>query len=302
MIVKSKTRRPLANPNMVAIADRLNSTVRSPVHPWFSHLPAPPELARTITLPARPTYIPPTKTTLFKSSDSVSAYYKLEAVAPPTPAVNGGFEIEFINPLPDELDSALTITFVCSRYSFCATLFSNIQSHRIDITNTYRSIQLLNPIENVDSTDPIQKAHAFLSIIRSLNISISEPLSVKSLEELQTHAEQIFFTSHEEDIVFSIPNDIVPPNTIVFKSTAVDHATAGGSFLEVKYHVHWGIAIRAGSYLPIIVQANGEVDALYHCVANNHFGSIRSLVYSDVPIEFICYSIRPHECPEIRIG
>jgi hypothetical protein len=249
-------------------------------------------VGKTTPISTRAAYVPPTKTTLFKSSDSVSAYYQLESVHPTTQSLNINLEIAFTNPLSNEIDSALTVAFVCSRYRFCAGLLNGIHSNPIDISNVYRSLQLLNPVSDAEEAGPTEKVQQFLTFLQFLNLSISGPKSVESLEELQALIEQGFLESHGEDIVFDIPDNVIPPDVVVVESTNVEQATAGAASLQVKYIAHWGIGVRAGHFLPIIVHANGEVDALYHCVTNNHFGSMKSLFYSDIPIRFICYSIR----------
>jgi hypothetical protein len=302
MIVNGKPRRSFTNPNIVAMADRLNSRSRSPRHPWFSHLPAAADLSRTTSISTRPSYVAPTKTIVFTSQESVSAYYNIESVRPPAPVLDVDFEISFTNPLPGEIDSALTIAFVCSRYSFCAALLNEVNPNLSDISKTYRCLQLLNPDSESVKWDAFEKVEQFMAFLQFLNLSISGPKKVRSLEELQTHAQELFSGALVEDIVFAIPADLIPPNVVVVRSRGVAQATEGGATLELKYVAHWGIALRLGHFLPIIVHSNGEVDALYHCVTNNHFGSMQSLVYADIPIEFICYSLRPHNCPRIAIN
>jgi hypothetical protein len=299
MIVNPTTRRSFTNPNLVAIADRLNTTAKPQTRTWFSHLPARPELAKTASISVQP--VTPTKTVSFKSSDSVFAHYGFQSVRPPAQPVNLALEIDFKNPLPDEIDSALMVVFVCSRYGFCRSLFNEVREVVIVISNADRSIQLLNPVSDRLEVDAFEKVQRFLSFLQFLNISISEAKRITSLEELQSFAEE-FSSISGEDIVFSLPIDFVPPDAINVTSISVCDATDGASSLESKYLAQWGIAFHNNHFFPIIIRPNGEVDVLHFRVENNRFGSIKSLIYSGSQIQFICYSIRPHECPQIKLA
>jgi hypothetical protein len=214
--------------------------------------------------------------------------------------VNLAFEIVLSNPLPDEIDSALMVAFVCSRYVFGRSVFNEMRDRVIDISNTYRSIQLLNSVSESGEVGTIEKIQQFLALLQFLNISISEAKSITSIENIQSFTED-FYANSGEDKVFALPTDLIPPDAVIVKSTAVDIATDGSSSLESKYLAQWGIAFRSGHFLPVIIRLNGEVDALHHCVENNRFGSMKSLIYSGAQIQFICYSIRPQECPQIRL-
>ncbi|KAK8846112.1 hypothetical protein M9Y10_020115 [Tritrichomonas musculus] len=239
-------------------------------------------------------YISPVRTKIFDSLSAIENYYNMQQISQINSQAKTNYqEIFFSNPLSDSLFSSILVAFITSYFELLSQFIDITQDGEVSLEQSLKALQHLT-FETI--TNQISD---FISLFKSMNISITGPMYFDSLSDLEVILQAEFEKNQTEDVIISCNIDEIAPNLIKVKSSIVQKFT--GQQLAFEYNLRWAIAMKGEKYFPIIFRKDFVADVLYQCTLSHLFGSMSAVFYSGAKINLLCYSLRPNDCPLIRI-
>lgn len=304
----SLRRVPDPNPNVIGVRERSNpKSTHIHVSRFSKRQKASSHIGSSVPFGPSP------KTPIFENEKAVADFYEIQICTPQRKEPVEVKKIHFVNPPRDSLISSMIITFIAANFPFFSELNRDNQKltvlGRIDISQTFQFLENMNPKTSEISGDEHSRVSYFIELFHFLNFHIEGPLRISSFDSVASDISQLFAKRKMESIVFTInDSELLPPEIIHVPSAAVAKATSGKSSFLIEFRARWAIVRCSDEYFPVIIRDNTEVDVLYHlpycynmegAIKNNHFGSLKSMIYSGLVIVVICYSRNRDCCPDI---
>ncbi|OHT08463.1 hypothetical protein TRFO_23074 [Tritrichomonas foetus] len=275
---------------LTSFTEKTNRT-NSTFHITFSNLPsARQKLPKNKVVPP---YIQPTKTKIFRSSEEAAEFYDIKPIVSSIHLSPKYDQIYFSNVFDDSLFSSFLIAFISSYFPFLTEFMNLCNEGEISLKNVCNELKLLS------NESPSNNISYFIMLFQSLNVSIAGPMHFDSLSDLEVVFQAEFEKNHTEDIIVKSQIKSFPPNLVKVKSSTVLNLT--GQDLSFNYKLRWVIATKDDIYFPVIFHSDFTADVMYDCSKSQLFGSLSALFYSGAEIVYVCYSLRDHDCPEIKL-
>ena len=242
-----------------------------------------------------PLHFSPAKTQIFGTCESAAEFYDIKPILHHVKNAPHFDEIFFTEPIENTLVSSFIIVFISSYFNFLMDFTDICNDGEVSINKFMKNFKLFsNEIFN-NAND----MSTFVQTFQYLNVSLFGPAKANSYQDLQSSLQYKFESNHTEDIIFEYNINEPPKNQVTVKSANVYDLTEQN--LNFEYKLRWIIAFKNDRYFPVILREDYCADVLYEHMGSHIFGSVSSLFYSGVQLKYVCYSLRKHDCPKIRI-